>query len=205
MNPRSRSATVSSNLRDRIRQSTADDILAAAEAVFAEQGLRNAPMGEIAARAGMAVGTLYNHFADKESLVEALRSARSEELLARLDDALGQGAFAEQLTAFVESLWSHYEAHSRLFLALMGEDQGAGAPSGKRKAAMSEVYQRAQKLIERGIHARVLRADPEHLLPSMLLGLIKGMSIRSMCAQSDWPVVDTARAVDFFLSGARRG
>ncbi len=54
-------------------------ILAAAEAVFSEHGM-SAPTEEIAARAGVAIGTVFRHFPSKE----ALRSAAKRDLLARL-------------------------------------------------------------------------------------------------------------------------
>jgi AcrR family transcriptional regulator len=54
-------------------------ILAAAEAVFAEQGT-SAPTEEVAARAGVAIGTVFRHFPTKDALLAAMM----KELLARL-------------------------------------------------------------------------------------------------------------------------
>ena len=48
-----------------------DALLAAAAAVFAEEGL-DAPLCEIARRAGVGQGTLYRRFATREALVEAI-------------------------------------------------------------------------------------------------------------------------------------
>ena len=61
-------------------------ILAAAEAVFAEQGT-SAPTEEVAARAGVAIGTVFRHFPTKDALLAAMM----KELLARLA-AGGSGA-----------------------------------------------------------------------------------------------------------------
>jgi len=58
-------------LRDRLREEANRAILTAAEEVFSEEGL-GARMEQIAARAGVAVGTLYNHFQDRGALVNAL-------------------------------------------------------------------------------------------------------------------------------------
>lgn len=64
------------------RRSTAEarrrSILAAALTVFASHGFAAARLDEVAARAGVAKGTLYLYFRDKEALFEALvRSAVS--------------------------------------------------------------------------------------------------------------------------------
>src|SRR3954463_14790871 len=72
-------------LRERFRQETAEAVLQAAEEVFAEKGFHAASMSEIARRAGVAVGTLYNHFADRETLLKHLLDTRCQELLALVD------------------------------------------------------------------------------------------------------------------------
>lgn len=68
-------------------------ILSAARAVFLEKGYAETRMSEIAARAGVAVGTVYLYFASKESIARAMAESfykRIEELvapaLATMDD-----------------------------------------------------------------------------------------------------------------------
>ncbi|MBO0782554.1 MAG: TetR/AcrR family transcriptional regulator [Ktedonobacteraceae bacterium] len=60
------------SLKERQRQEREDLILHAAEEVLLEKGYYEASMDEIAARVGIAKGTLYLHFAKKEDLVLAL-------------------------------------------------------------------------------------------------------------------------------------
>jgi AcrR family transcriptional regulator len=55
-------------------------ILAAASAAFAERGVE-AQMDDVAARAGLGVGTLYRHFATKEALMVALLERKFEQIL----------------------------------------------------------------------------------------------------------------------------
>lgn len=65
-------------LKEKQRQERATLILQAAEAVFAERGYRDTSMDEIAARVGVAKGTVYQHFASKEELVFALFESELE-------------------------------------------------------------------------------------------------------------------------------
>src|SRR5919206_3781985 len=91
-------------LRERLREATRDAILAAAEQAFAADGPR-ARMESIAERAGIAVGTLYNHFEDRDALWKALGRSRREALLARVDAALAASRgqrFRDALGAFVD-------------------------------------------------------------------------------------------------------
>ena len=55
-------------------------VLAAAESVFSEMGLR-AQIEEVARRAGVGVGTVCRHFPTKQALVEAVLEAMYESLL----------------------------------------------------------------------------------------------------------------------------
>src|ERR1700742_1618626 len=92
MNRRSVSELAPQTLRERHRSTTIETVLAAAEQVFADQGLHAAHMGDIAARAGVSVGTLYNHFKDREALLAGLMEARRAEMLSQLDEALQAAA-----------------------------------------------------------------------------------------------------------------
>src|SRR5205085_3187052 len=82
-------------LKAKLREVRATIIMDAAEEVFIEKGYHDASMDEIAARAGIAKGTLYQHFPGKEDLVFALFE-RSLELF---EQAVEQVATAADMTA----------------------------------------------------------------------------------------------------------
>ena len=67
-------------LRERFREETRRALLAAAEQTLARDGLANARMETIAQAAGVAVGTVYNYFSDREQLISALLELRRSEL-----------------------------------------------------------------------------------------------------------------------------
>src|SRR5262245_56636809 len=122
MNPRSSTESSVQPLRDRFRLETSRLILDAAEEALVERGLHEAAMGEIAARAGVAVGTLYNHFVDRDTLVAALVADRRSQLLGRIDEALraqARGAFRDQLGALAAAFAAHIDAHRRFIQILL--------------------------------------------------------------------------------------
>ena len=59
---------------------TRQGLLAGAARAFAEQGLRRSTMQSVAAAAGVAKATLYNHFRTKDDVVRALLSAELDRL-----------------------------------------------------------------------------------------------------------------------------
>jgi AcrR family transcriptional regulator len=64
-------------------------ILEVAQELLVEKGYRGASMDEIAARVGIAKGTLYQHFPHKEDLVLALLEQHVERFAHTVDEAAG--------------------------------------------------------------------------------------------------------------------
>ena len=73
--------TLHRSLKEKQRQERANLILQAAEDVFMEKGYYDASMDEIAARVGIAKGTVYLHFPGKQDLVFALFEREMERFL----------------------------------------------------------------------------------------------------------------------------
>ncbi len=70
--------------RERTKAQNRSAILDAACAVFAEQGYDGASIRDVIRRTGLASGTFYNYFPDKESVLHAVIDERTIELRARL-------------------------------------------------------------------------------------------------------------------------
>jgi len=76
------------SLKERQRQEREELILQASEEVLLEKGYQDASMDEIAARVGIAKGTLYLHFTGKEDLVIALVEREMQAFLKVIEDAI---------------------------------------------------------------------------------------------------------------------
>jgi AcrR family transcriptional regulator len=198
-------------LRERIRETTVQAIMEAAEEVFADQGLHGAHMGEIAARAGVAVGTLYNHFQDREALLEGLLDARGQELLARIDGELAarQGRpFRERLHALLSSVLEHKQAHRKFFNILLQGEVGRyhltfPSASHKPSATMKEVFARVERVIKQGVQAKQIRPETADLAPILFVGIVRAISIHGILAGTTLELpAQTDRLIDLFLNGA---
>src|SRR5438105_4207948 len=165
MNSRSPSDTELPRLKDRIRQATVEAILGAAEQVLS-QGLHSARMNDIAQRAGVAVGTLYNHFADRDAIVAALLDQRRLELLGRVDQVIeAEGLpFAERLRLLFEVTSAFFVQHLPFYSVYVQ------CEVGKSNHMLPEVYARMEKVVKRGIKERALRGDGAELFPALLMG-----------------------------------
>lgn len=93
-------------------------LVRAAVDLFTEKGFAGASMREIAIRAGVAAGTIYNYFPTKEKIFFAYFDIRQEAVLDSLATETGFGEFTlkEKLQALIESLLESYQ-EDREFVA----------------------------------------------------------------------------------------
>ena len=115
-------------------------ILDAAREVLGESGA-DAGMEEIAARAGVGVGTVYRRFASKDALIGELLRLALEELMAAVDRSLARtdgNGLEELLRAFGQSFADHAR-YANLFLERPAND----AATRRVRAAIGELTARA--------------------------------------------------------------
>jgi AcrR family transcriptional regulator len=129
-------------------------ILAAASEVFAERGL-DASLDDIAAHAGVGVGTVYRRFPDKDALIDALFEDKIDRAVALADTSLE-----------IEDPWEGFTTFMRGMCRMQAQDRGfkdallLRGPGRERVAAARErIAPRAIKLLTRAQEAGAVRAD----------------------------------------------
>jgi AcrR family transcriptional regulator len=135
-------------------QRNRDLILVAARAAFAAEGL-DAPVEDIARRAGVGMGTLYRRFPSKEDLIDAV-----------LADALEQYAEAAESALAADDAWDGFCVFLEHALALHAEIRGLKDVIGTHErgraganAMRARVRPVITRLIERAQEQGALRAD----------------------------------------------
>jgi AcrR family transcriptional regulator len=197
-------------IRERFRREVAGAIAAAAEEVFAEKGLHSAHVDQIAKRAGVAVGTLYNHYADRDALLAALLRDRGDELVATLNGAIASGegqSLRTQLYAFVEAYFFFFVAHRPYFKMLLEGELAQLQSTYPRSAVIpvrchQTILQQLEGLFHRAIDTQQLRADRADLYPWLLLGMMRSVAVRDLRKYKAYKAADGAEIVNVFLGGA---
>ncbi|MET7338949.1 helix-turn-helix domain-containing protein [Nonomuraea sp. NPDC005650] len=124
-------------------------ILAAARAQITERG-PDAGMDEIAAAAGVAVGTLYRHFPTKTDLVAAVIAEFMDQVAADAEaarDRVTAGAPAlDEINAFLGRVIEASATNHAVKAAAhaLGADTGAGADQRRAEAALATLIHQAQ-------------------------------------------------------------
>jgi AcrR family transcriptional regulator len=168
-------------------------------------------VGDIAARAGVAVGTLYNHFKDREALLTGLLAARRAELLARLDQALREGhdrPFRDKLDALLRAMLANAQDHRKLFHILWQAEMGRlqeTFPSACHKPAdmMRDIFARVDKVMKQGLRDGEVRADLGDLASVLFMGMVRALAVRAFVLRTETDfTTEGDRLLRFFLEGA---
>jgi AcrR family transcriptional regulator len=196
--------------RDEARALFRNAILEAAEAVFGETGFHRARIQDVAARARIAVGTVYNHFDDKDEVLRALMEERIEsmleELQARPDDP---SDFEGRLITQIQRMLRYVDAH-RAFFAIASEQGLFGASSASAsalggKAARNVARARSMFLAmaEDGVAAGALEAIDPADIARALGGIVRSFALGALHEGPRASVEnDAALIARLFLHGA---
>jgi AcrR family transcriptional regulator len=130
-------------------------ILASAAELFGHRG-DDAQIEEIAAHAGLGVGTVYRHFADKQALIAAIVGRRFE---TATELALAAEQLPEPGEAFDRLLYGYLESvngDAAFRRALLGPEEPRWEAIAAQKSAFREAVAR---IVARAVGASLLRPD----------------------------------------------
>jgi len=146
-------------IREQSKGEQRERILAAARALFAERGMEQVTMSEVAAASGVARATVFNYFASKYALAEAI----TEEVIAYFSGML-ERALADETTptptlirAFFAHMGTGIEAYASFFRGVfreivkiwVGLDEG-GAAQRARAGTFAQLEALMARGLERG-------------------------------------------------------
>jgi AcrR family transcriptional regulator len=200
-------------LRKQFRVATRDALLDAAAATCERSGPANVRIEDVAAAAGVAVGTVYNYFADRAELVDAVIESRMRGLLTELDAILNRAGgktpeeFPQTLTRFVDAISRHLDANRALFTAVIEKQQQHGIDAkamSRRQTRVGHILARAETLMASGIRAQVLTRNDPAIYAALLIGMIRGLALSALSTRDARMGSHVDQVVKLFLKGAAR-
>ncbi len=186
-------------------------ILDAAELVFAEHGFHVARIQDVAKQARIGVGTVYNHFEQKEDLLLALLEERTGQMLAQLAALPSDPeAFEERLVARLSRMLDYVEHHRSFFVVAMehgilgkGSTGVDAVTCGKKMSQVEKFRTTFRGLIEEGLAAGALEPMDAHRLAWALGGLLRMFIHGALNEEKEPSLVALAPTiVRLFLHGA---
>lgn len=188
---------------NRKRDRTRAHLAAVAHALFERHGYEAVTMEQIAAKADVARGTLYNHFALKEALlVHAMHTRLASDLQPLLQKSLAQPGIRPQLEGVLKASAKWWEGH-RGYAAPYIRHRFQVLRDGHVGQSDSELASLYARLIAQAQVNGEIREDVDaHLLASHLHFLCLGALLRWLESRKLRLSKEMAGALAFFMDGA---
>ncbi|MCV6595113.1 MAG: TetR/AcrR family transcriptional regulator [Silicimonas sp.] len=189
--------------RDKALAARRRKILEAAVMCFLENGYHQTGVRDIAAKAGISLGNLYNHFSGKHDVLVEIATLELEELAPFIRRLRRPGPALKALDRFVASYAKYLSAPENIILSIeitseaIRKDDLAALFMENRKALVDALAD----LLSRGVQSGelVLRSDPQESA-ELVLELIEGRAYHSVLGQV--PMLRLLPGLKVFLRAA---
>ena len=174
------------NMRERSRLETRRRLIEAGTKLFARRGFARTRATDISREAGVAVGTLYVHFADKEALLREILFQGFEGIHAvvrRISDTK-YATVRESVRAHAEALVGYAAEHPALFQVLFSTEVTTTAAGAELLASLTA---HQEERLREGMAEGYFRAD---LDPAVAAHAVIGMLTQVL----HWWTQDPSRA-----------
>ncbi|MGF7035618.1 AcrR family transcriptional regulator [Paenibacillus mucilaginosus] len=157
---------------ERIRGMAKEKIRAAAIEVFIEKGFHKASIDDVAKKAGISKGLLYNYFKGKTDLLAELVHTRKEEIVQVMEEAVKQASPKEQLLYIAEHALRSVEQQPhvyRFYLHLQTHPEADEVVSAYSQTLKDEMARQAEVQAEIFRNLNAARPELESLQFSTML------------------------------------
>ena len=152
-----------------------DAIYEGAAAVLAEYGLSGATMDRVAAAAGVAKGSLYNYFRNKEELLTFVHEKTIQPLMDAIEEiASSRQPAANKIEAITRNWHRYVGEHRAMFQILVRNSSCEGVLREARARRERESIGLLAGIINQGIEAGEFRPVNARYVAEMLLGAANG-------------------------------
>ncbi|WP_062015717.1 TetR/AcrR family transcriptional regulator [Aureimonas sp. AU4] len=155
-----------------------DALLEAAKQIFADQGI-DAPVREIAARAGVGMGTLYRRFPTRSDLIAGVFRREVDACTAAAAELARRHAPADAVAFWLERYWEFLTTKRGLAAALHSGDPTFETLPGYFRANFEPAL---RALLDAAVASKQLRGDVEPWDLLRAVGALAGTA-------NSWPMV----------------
>jgi len=174
--------------------------------VLLEADTQALTMDRIAQAAGIAKGTLYNYFEDKEELLHYVVKSSLDPLEEEADRILSsEGAADEKLLDYARRMLGYFEENRELLRILQDPELSRrGMKEGRDRH--TRLVLKAGKVFEEGIKAGIFEEAPANKLGAMFVMSCMALMMGRVWMEKRSPVEDDARLLmRVFMRGSGKG
>lgn len=186
------------------------EIMEAALELFSQRGFHNTTMAQVARRAGVGVGTLYQHFQGKEELYHSILEDKCNRLLDNLRALVQEeDATEENLKRLLTAQIDFVEKH-RSFFKLYLSEQLATLEAVREKLGLKadviygRFFQLFQDIMERGVKKGELRDISSTHLTRAYMGILNSFFFDWLKGNLDSLRENQDTILSLFMRGAKK-
>ncbi len=175
--------------------------------LICREGLKSVTMERVAQEVGIAKGTVYLHYRDKQELLDSVKESALAPLMDKIEEILrGEGTPERRLRVWSLRYLSYFDEHRDLFRVLIYERQvthihGSRYQSARYRRLMQEIA----RVVEEGIHSGAFREVDAQKVAAMFIEAMFALMNQRLRSDKPAPVEDEANLVgDIFIHGLER-
>jgi AcrR family transcriptional regulator len=172
--------------------------------LICREGLKSVTMERVAQEVGIAKGTVYLHYRDKQDLLDEVKSSAIAPMMKTVEDILrGDDAPDERLRAFALAYLEYFDEHRDLFRVLIYEREVVRVQGSRYQ---SDRYRRlieaTARVIGEGVREGVFREVNAHNVAAMFVEAMFALMNQRLRSDKPAQVEDDATLLgDVFIHG----
>jgi len=181
-------------------------ILNSAGSVFAEHGFYKATISQIAAQAGVADGTLYLYFKNKDDILYQYINYKTEVVFAKMRAAVEEGRNSEEkLRRLIRCHLEEFQNDKNMAVNFLSETRYLRDIQSQIKDISKMYLDLLSEIIEQGQIEGAMRQDLfVGLVKRFMLGAVEGVISTWVSAEGRYDLVSMADPlVDLYLKGVK--
>lgn len=190
------------SIREKATAKRRNQILEAAVMCFLERGYHQTGVRDIAARAGVSLGNLYNHFRGKHDVLVEIAILERREMEPFLKILNSDAPAPKVIRKFIKAYAKYLAAPENVILTLEISSEAVRQPDiaqlfVENRSSLTEAL---EAVVKRGITGGELRAVPDPLQASQLvIEVLEGSAYRSVLSELPMTGIIVC-AEDFIMS-----
>jgi AcrR family transcriptional regulator len=185
------------------RQSIQDAVVK----LICREGLKSVTMERVAQEVGIAKGTVYLHYRDKQELLDSVKEYALAPVRSKLDEVLrGEGTPEQKLRACAKGYFEYFDEHRDLFRVLLYEREVTRAQGSRYQSdRYRHLLQESARVVRDGVRSGAFREVDAHNVAAMYLESMFALMHQRLLSEKPSPVEDDANLIgDLFIHGLER-
>lgn len=184
-----------------------DNLCEAAMRVIAEDGVDNMTMDKIAETAGVAKGTIYNYFKNKDELLSDTESALLDPMVKKvMAIAVAESSALDKLREIAGLTLEHFNRYKKVLILIHESKISSILKDRKRFEKREKVISAIEEIIVPAMRRGELRTFPPRVVAEIFVGMIMSINISKITGGEERPLQqDLDTVMEIFTLGMKAG